>query len=104
MIQESCTTSPTHPKVVRQIRISAMEWPSEVELQSATLWRRPYQTYWMNARSAILSDNRLHACIFELGVLFTKELGFHQLDVHGNAFGLMATHPLAPFISNASLG
>eukprot|EP00250_Pteridium_aquilinum_P008811 c18226_g1_i1 orf=963-2597(+) len=45
------------------------------------------------------SDDRLHACISELGVPLTKEPGFHQFDVHGNAFGLMAAHPIAPFIS-----
>lgn len=45
------------------------------------------------------SDDRLHACISELGVPLTKESGFHQFDVHGNVFGLMAAHPIAPFIS-----
>ena len=43
--------------------------------------------------------NNLYACISDLGVPLTKELGFHEFDVHGNAFGLMATHPVAPFIS-----
>lgn len=45
------------------------------------------------------SDDRLHACITELGVPLTKEPGFHQLDIHGNAFGFLAAHPIAPFIS-----
>lgn len=45
------------------------------------------------------SDDRLHACITELGVPLTKETGFHQFDVHGNAFGLLAAHPTSPFIS-----
>lgn len=45
------------------------------------------------------SDDRLHACITELGVPLTKETGFHQFDVHGNAFGLLAAHPIAPFLS-----
>lgn len=45
------------------------------------------------------SDDRLHACISELGVPLTKEPGFHQFDIHGNAFGLLAAHPIAPFIS-----
>ena len=44
------------------------------------------------------------SCISELGIPLTKEPEFHQFNVHGNAFGLMAAHPLAPFISNASLG
>lgn len=45
------------------------------------------------------SDDRLHACISELGVPLTKELGFHQFDIHGNAFGMLAAHPIVPFIS-----
>lgn len=45
------------------------------------------------------SDDRLHACITELGIPLTKEPGFHQFDVHGNTFGLLAAHPIAPFIS-----
>eukprot|EP00250_Pteridium_aquilinum_P022245 c25332_g2_i1 orf=212-1735(+) len=45
------------------------------------------------------SDDRLHACITELGIPLTKEAGFHQFDVHGNAFGLLAAHPTSPFIS-----
>lgn len=45
------------------------------------------------------SDDRLHACITELGVPLTREAGFHQFDVHGDAFGLLAAHPIAPFIS-----
>ncbi|KAI5055622.1 hypothetical protein GOP47_0029143 [Adiantum capillus-veneris] len=45
------------------------------------------------------SDDRLHACITELGVPLTKEAGFHQFDVHGNVFGLLAAHPISPFVS-----
>ncbi|KAG6540954.1 hypothetical protein Mapa_017675 [Marchantia paleacea] len=45
------------------------------------------------------SDDRLHACITELGVPLTKEPGFHQFDIIGNAFGLLAAHPVAPFLS-----
>ncbi|KAG0555177.1 hypothetical protein KC19_12G150300 [Ceratodon purpureus] len=45
------------------------------------------------------SDDRLHACITELGVPLTRESGFHQFDVFGNAHGLLASHPLTPFIS-----
>ncbi|KAF6156795.1 hypothetical protein GIB67_033264 [Kingdonia uniflora] len=45
------------------------------------------------------SDDRLHACISELGVPLTIEHGFHQWDIRGNAHGLLATHPIAPFVS-----
>ncbi|XP_068635731.1 uncharacterized protein [Aristolochia californica] len=45
------------------------------------------------------SDDRLHACISELGVPLTREYGFHQWDIRGNAHGLLAAHPVAPFIS-----
>lgn len=45
------------------------------------------------------NDNRLHACITELGVPLTQELGFHQFDIRGDAFGLLSAHPLAPFVS-----
>lgn len=45
------------------------------------------------------SDDRIQACMAELGVPLTKEPGFHQYDVHGNLFGLMAAHPVTPAIS-----
>ncbi|KAF5734797.1 hypothetical protein HS088_TW15G00290 [Tripterygium wilfordii] len=45
------------------------------------------------------SDDRIQACMAELGVPLTKEVGFHQFDVHGNLFGLLAAHPVAPFVS-----
>ncbi|XP_031377574.1 uncharacterized protein LOC116192997 [Punica granatum] len=45
------------------------------------------------------SDDRIQACMAELGVPLTKELGFHQYDVYGNLFGLLAAHPIAPLIS-----
>ncbi|KAK1325091.1 hypothetical protein QJS10_CPA01g00475 [Acorus calamus] len=45
------------------------------------------------------SDDRLHACISELGVPLSRELGFHQWDIRGNAHGLLAAHPVAPFVS-----
>ncbi|OMO86794.1 hypothetical protein COLO4_20924 [Corchorus olitorius] len=45
------------------------------------------------------SDDRLHACITELGVPLTREHGFHQWDIRGNAYGLLASHPIAPFVS-----
>ncbi|KAH9326099.1 hypothetical protein KI387_006277, partial [Taxus chinensis] len=45
------------------------------------------------------NDNRLYACITELGVPVTPEWGFHQFDIRGNAFGLLSAHPLTPFVS-----
>lgn len=45
------------------------------------------------------SDDRIYACMAELGVPLTKEPGFHQYDIRGNAFGLMAAHPLTPAVS-----
>ncbi|KAG7956517.1 hypothetical protein I3843_11G128200 [Carya illinoinensis] len=45
------------------------------------------------------SDDRMQACMAELGVPLTKELGFHQYDVYGNLFGLLAAHPVAPLVS-----
>ncbi|XAR52353.1 Glycoprotein-N-acetylgalactosamine 3-beta-galactosyltransferase [Bertholletia excelsa] len=45
------------------------------------------------------SDDRLHACITELGIPLTRENGFHQFDIRGNAHGLLSSHPIAPFVS-----
>ncbi|KAJ8749048.1 hypothetical protein K2173_013492 [Erythroxylum novogranatense] len=46
------------------------------------------------------SDDRIHACMSELGVPLTKEPGFHRFfDVHGNVFGLLTAHPVAPLVS-----
>ncbi|KAK6945310.1 Protein of unknown function DUF604 [Dillenia turbinata] len=45
------------------------------------------------------SDDRLHACITELGIPLSREQGFHQWDIRGSAHGLLATHPIAPFVS-----
>lgn len=45
------------------------------------------------------SDDRMQACMAELGVPLTKEPGFHQYDVYGNLFGLLASHPVAPFVT-----
>ncbi|KAK4743892.1 hypothetical protein SAY87_010204 [Trapa incisa] len=45
------------------------------------------------------SDDRIQACMAELGVPLTKELGFHQYDVYGNLFGLLAAHPVTPLVS-----
>ncbi|KAK7292925.1 hypothetical protein RJT34_15783 [Clitoria ternatea] len=44
-------------------------------------------------------DQKVQACISEIGVQITKEVGFHQVDVRGNPFGLLAAHPVAPLVS-----
>ncbi|KAK7402023.1 hypothetical protein VNO78_13958 [Psophocarpus tetragonolobus] len=45
------------------------------------------------------SDSRVYSCITELGVGLTQEPGFHQVDLRGNIFGLLAAHPLTPLLS-----
>ncbi|WCJ19665.1 hypothetical protein M5689_001948 [Euphorbia peplus] len=45
------------------------------------------------------SDQRIWACVDEIGVPLTLEPGFHQLDIRGNPYGLLAAHPIAPLIS-----
>ncbi|KAL6888199.1 hypothetical protein ACP4OV_009225 [Aristida adscensionis] len=50
-------------------------------------------------RALLTSDHRVHACLSELGVPVTREPGFHQLDIRGDASGLLAAHPVAPLVS-----
>ncbi|XP_061955020.1 uncharacterized protein LOC133677173 [Populus nigra] len=45
------------------------------------------------------SDQKVQGCISEIGVPLTKELGFHQVDIRGDPYGLLAAHPLAPLVS-----
>ncbi|MBA0552714.1 hypothetical protein Golob_023495 [Gossypium lobatum] len=45
------------------------------------------------------SDDRIQACMAELGVPLTRELGFHQYDVYGNLLGLLGAHPVTPLVS-----
>ncbi|TKY66944.1 DNA polymerase eta [Spatholobus suberectus] len=45
------------------------------------------------------SDGRVYSCLAELGVGLTHEPGFHQVDLRGNTFGLLAAHPLTPLLS-----
>ncbi|OIW08633.1 hypothetical protein TanjilG_03309 [Lupinus angustifolius] len=45
------------------------------------------------------SDVRTYSCISELGAGLTYEAGFHQVDMLGNTFGLLATHPITPLLS-----
>ncbi|KAJ7981326.1 Protein of unknown function (DUF604) [Quillaja saponaria] len=45
------------------------------------------------------ADSRVYSCLAELGVGLTHEPGFHQVDVQGNTFGLLAAHPVTPLVS-----
>ncbi|KAF8039868.1 hypothetical protein BT93_B2165 [Corymbia citriodora subsp. variegata] len=45
------------------------------------------------------SDDRMQACMAELGVPLTKEPGFHQYDVYGDLLGLLGAHPITPLVS-----
>ncbi|THF96611.1 hypothetical protein TEA_004264 [Camellia sinensis var. sinensis] len=45
------------------------------------------------------SDQKIGGCMSEIGVVVTKELGFHQVDVRGDPYGLLAAHPVAPLVS-----
>ncbi|KAK7285182.1 hypothetical protein RJT34_19943 [Clitoria ternatea] len=50
------------------------------------------------------SDQRVWACVHEIGVPLTKENGFHQFDIRGNPYGFLAAHPLAPLVSLHHIG
>ncbi|QHO30915.1 Transferring glycosyl group transferase [Arachis hypogaea] len=71
----------------------AISYPLAVEL--AKIQDRCIQRY----PALYGSDDRIHACMAELGVPLTKEFGFHQYDVYGNLLGLLGAHPVAPLIS-----
>ncbi|KAL3684870.1 hypothetical protein R1sor_002892 [Riccia sorocarpa] len=45
------------------------------------------------------SDDRMKACMSELGVPLTKEAGFHQVDLKGDLHGFLAAHPVSPIVS-----
>ncbi|KAG2712267.1 hypothetical protein I3760_04G117100 [Carya illinoinensis] len=45
------------------------------------------------------SDSRIYSCLAELGVGLTHEPGFHQVDIRGDMFGLLAAHPVTPLVS-----
>ncbi|KAG9128755.1 hypothetical protein Leryth_026987 [Lithospermum erythrorhizon] len=45
------------------------------------------------------SDQRVWACVGELGVGLSREPGFHQFDIRGDPYGLLAAHPPAPLVS-----
>ncbi|KAM1159546.1 hypothetical protein ACFX15_032070 [Malus domestica] len=44
-------------------------------------------------------DQKIQGCLSEIGVPLTKELGFHQLDIWGNPYGLLSAHPVTPLVS-----
>ncbi|GAB4831836.1 hypothetical protein Ancab_005850 [Ancistrocladus abbreviatus] len=45
------------------------------------------------------SDEKISACVAEVGVPLTRESGFHQLDINGDPYGLLAAHPTTPLVS-----
>ncbi|KAI3972058.1 hypothetical protein MKW92_005439 [Papaver armeniacum] len=45
------------------------------------------------------SDEKIGACLDEIGVPLTIELGFHQVDLRGHLYGLLAAHPITPIVS-----
>ncbi|KAK9700091.1 hypothetical protein RND81_08G216600 [Saponaria officinalis] len=45
------------------------------------------------------SDEKIAACVTELGVTLTHEPGFHQFDIRGDPYGILAAHPVAPLVS-----
>uniref|UniRef100_K4AMJ9 Fringe-related protein n=1 Tax=Setaria italica TaxID=4555 RepID=K4AMJ9_SETIT len=45
------------------------------------------------------SDDRVHACMSELGVPLTRHPGFHQCDLWGDVLGLLGAHPVAPLVT-----
>ncbi|KAJ8768687.1 hypothetical protein K2173_023591 [Erythroxylum novogranatense] len=45
------------------------------------------------------SDDRMQACMAELGVPLSREAGFHQYDVYGDLLGLLSAHPVTPLAS-----
>ncbi|XP_042476863.1 uncharacterized protein LOC122058301 [Macadamia integrifolia] len=45
------------------------------------------------------SDQKIQACVTEIGVPITNELGFHQVDIRGDPYGLLAAHPMAPLVT-----
>ncbi|KAF3336247.1 Beta-1,3-glucosyltransferase [Carex littledalei] len=45
------------------------------------------------------SDQRIQSCLAELGIPLTREPGFHQVDVRGDIYGMLAAHPIAPLVS-----
>ncbi|KAL6195687.1 hypothetical protein ACLB2K_031305 [Fragaria x ananassa] len=71
----------------------AISYPLAVELEK--MQDRCIQRY----PALYGSDDRMQACMAELGVPLTKEAGFHQYDVYGNLVGLLSAHPVAPLVT-----
>ncbi|KAI3667587.1 hypothetical protein L6452_42653 [Arctium lappa] len=71
----------------------AISYPLALELEK--MQDRCIQRY----PSLYGSDDRIQACMAELNVPLTKEIGFHQFDVYGNLLGLLGSHPVAPLVS-----
>ncbi|EFJ06776.1 hypothetical protein SELMODRAFT_430371 [Selaginella moellendorffii] len=44
-------------------------------------------------------DGKLQACMAELGVPLTLDRRFHQMDIRGDAIGLLDSHPTTPLVS-----
>lgn len=44
-------------------------------------------------------DEKVAACISDIGVSLTRESGFHQFDIRGDPYGILAAHPMAPVVS-----
>ncbi|KAG6391099.1 hypothetical protein SASPL_148848 [Salvia splendens] len=95
--------------IVFGIAASAKLWEQRKEY--IKLWWRPEMgmrgIVWLDSPDRCIqrypglygSDDRMQACMAELGVPLTKELGFHQYDVYGNLFGLLSAHPVTPLVS-----
>ncbi|KAE7996733.1 hypothetical protein FH972_001429 [Carpinus fangiana] len=45
------------------------------------------------------SDQRVWACVSEIGVPLTRLRGFHQFDIRGDPYGILAAHPQTPLLS-----
>ncbi|XP_041998350.1 uncharacterized protein LOC121748190 [Salvia splendens] len=45
------------------------------------------------------SDHIIQSCVADLGVSITRELGFHQIDLHRDISGFLSSHPRAPLVS-----
>ncbi|XP_078427615.1 uncharacterized protein LOC144700095 [Wolffia australiana] len=76
----------------------ALSWPLAVALS------RVLDSCLVRYAHLYGSDERIFSCLAELGVPLTPDAGFHQLDLRGDIFGLLAAHPLTPLISLHHLG
>ncbi|KAI4965153.1 hypothetical protein ZWY2020_057376, partial [Hordeum vulgare] len=96
-----CTSGPRQ-RATRPTTTSATAWRSEEEAScsaSPSPVRCEHFGVCIERYPGCMGDDRLHACIHELGVPLSREYGFHQWDIRGNVHGILAAHPIAPFIS-----